>query len=57
MGFLDGLGARDQELADTKYAGRESATARATRLRAEKHRARVARDGDKSGRSLRRFFS
>ncbi|WP_371097141.1 hypothetical protein [Streptomyces sanglieri] len=55
MGFFDRLVARDQELADTKYKGRESATARSARLRVKKHRARVARDGDKSGRPFRFF--
>ncbi|MFE3146627.1 hypothetical protein ACFXJ6_08175 [Streptomyces sp. NPDC059218] len=57
MGFFDRLVARDQELADTKYQGRESATDRAGRLRREKHRARVARGRDQSGQPRRRFFS
>lgn len=55
MRFLDGLVARDKKLAGGKYKGRESATSRAARVRAKKHRARVARDGDKSGRPFRFF--
>ncbi|MEH0650681.1 hypothetical protein QA995_14870 [Streptomyces scabiei] len=48
----------DHELAATQYAGQESATDRAARLRRESHRARVNRDGDSAGmkipRTLRR---
>ncbi|MEU0627717.1 hypothetical protein [Streptomyces sp. NPDC005989] len=55
MGFFDGLVARDKKLAGGKYKGRESATARSARLRREQHHARVARDGDKSGRPFRFF--
>ncbi|NUU25236.1 MAG: hypothetical protein HOV68_27595 [Streptomycetaceae bacterium] len=59
MGLLAWLRpGNDHELAATHYASRESATDRAARRRAEQHRARVNRDGDRSGtkipRSLRR---
>lgn len=43
MGWLFG---NDRKLAETKYAGRESATQSAARKRREKYRARVFRDGD-----------
>jgi hypothetical protein len=47
----------DHQLAATQYAGRESATDRAARLRREQHQARVARDGEKSGKKFpRRAF-
>jgi hypothetical protein len=51
----------DRQLAATQYAGRESATESAARTRREKHRARVARDGDNAGttfprRTRRNFF-
>jgi hypothetical protein len=46
MGLLDKLFGNDRERAETKYAGRESATDRAARKRREKYRARVIRDGD-----------
>lgn len=47
MGLLDRLlGGNDRQLAQTKYAGRESATERAARRRRENYRARVFRDGD-----------
>ncbi|MBK3631583.1 hypothetical protein ACGFNQ_02480 [Streptomyces asoensis] len=44
----------DHQLAAEQYAGRESATAEAARLRVERHRARVARDGDRAGARLPR---
>ncbi|MFR9796159.1 hypothetical protein ACL02U_09685 [Streptomyces sp. MS06] len=48
---------RDRELAATRYADRESATDRAARLRRERHRTRVHRDGDNAGQPFpRRLF-
>jgi hypothetical protein len=44
----------DHQLAAEQYAGRESATDRAARVRAERHRARVNRDGDRSGTKIPR---
>ena len=44
----------DRELAATQYAGRESASDRAARIRRERHHARVAREGDTPSRALRR---
>lgn len=44
----------DHQLAATQYAGRESATDRAARVRAEQHRARVNRDGDAAGAKIPR---
>ena len=41
MGFLDRLLGNDHERAQTKYAGRESATARAARQRRNAHRRAV----------------
>ncbi|MFD8820792.1 hypothetical protein ACFV1C_00235 [Streptomyces sp. NPDC059605] len=49
-------GSNDRHLAATTYAGRESATAEATRKRIERHRARVARSGDGAGIEPRRSF-
>jgi hypothetical protein len=46
----------DQELAAEQYAGQESASERAARIRREQHRARVVRDGDASGLSSRRHW-
>ncbi|MFE7072689.1 hypothetical protein ACFU96_21665 [Streptomyces sp. NPDC057620] len=55
MGAFSWLrGGNDRELAATQYAGRESATDRAARLRRERHHARVARDGDRAGRAFSR---
>lgn len=48
------LPGNDRQLAKDQYAGQESATDRATRVRAERHRARVSRDGDRAGRRLSR---
>lgn len=56
MSFLDRLLGNDRERAATRYAGRESATDRAARLRREKHRARVARDGDNAGTPVPRRY-
>lgn len=42
-------GSNDRKLAETQYAGSESASDRASRRRREQHRARVQRDGDASG--------
>lgn len=50
----------DHELAATRYAGRESATDRAARLRREGHRrsaAKTARRAEKWERQDRRRFS
>lgn len=44
----------DRELAATQFAGRESASDRAARVRREQHRARVFRDGDNAGQPFRR---
>ena len=56
MGILDRLLGDDHQRA-TKYAGRESATERAARLRREQHRNRVLRDGDNARRPFpRRLF-
>ncbi|MER6331843.1 hypothetical protein ABT298_21415 [Streptomyces sp. NPDC001034] len=44
----------DQQLAAIQYAGHESATDRASRVRREQHRARVVRDGDAAGQLPRR---
>ncbi|MEU2426926.1 hypothetical protein ABZ619_38940 [Streptomyces sp. NPDC007851] len=44
----------DRELAATQYRGQESASAEASRLRAERHRARVRRDGDNAGTKVPR---
>jgi hypothetical protein len=50
MGLFSSLfGGNDRQLAETKYAGRESASDRAARRRREGHRARVFRDGDNAG--------
>ncbi|WP_086779555.1 hypothetical protein [Streptomyces griseus] len=50
MGAFDWLkGGNDRELAATTYAGRESASDEASRLRRAKHKIRVKRDGDKAG--------
>ncbi|PZT70167.1 hypothetical protein DN402_31610 [Streptomyces sp. SW4] len=38
MGFLDKVFGNDQQRADTRYAGQESATDRAARKRREGHR-------------------
>jgi hypothetical protein len=62
MGLLSWLRpGNDHQLATTQYTGHESATERAARLRRERHRARVTRDGDNAGtkipRSLRRHTS
>jgi hypothetical protein len=46
----------DRELAKTQYAGRESATDRAVRIRRERHNTRVNRDGDDSGARLPRRY-
>ncbi|NUR04232.1 MAG: hypothetical protein HOY79_49350 [Streptomyces sp.] len=58
MGFRDFVASlkpgNDHELAATQYAGRESASDRAARIRREKHHARVAREGDQPSRNLRR---
>lgn len=55
MSLLSWLGgSSDRQLAETRYAGRESATDRAARVRRERHRARVIRDGDASGIPVRR---
>lgn len=55
MGAFSWLrGGNDHKLAETQYAGRESASNQAARLRREKHNARVARDGDRAGRRLTR---
>jgi hypothetical protein len=55
MGFLSNLfGSNDRQLAETKYAGRESASDEASRRRREGHRARVFRDGDNSGTKVPR---
>lgn len=43
----------DTETAATRYPDRESATDEAARKRREGHRARVIRDGDKSGQPFR----
>lgn len=43
MGFLDRLLARDRELAETKYAGRESASETAARKRQQRYRRAVTR--------------
>jgi hypothetical protein len=56
MGWLDRVLGDDRERAETKYAGRESATDRAARIRREKHRARVIRDGDASGTRVPRRY-
>ncbi|WP_228994725.1 hypothetical protein [Streptomyces sp. DH8] len=47
-------GRDDRQLAKDLYEGRESASARASRRRAESHRARVLRDGDDAGIEPRR---
>ncbi|MFJ5638671.1 hypothetical protein [Streptomyces sp. NPDC093223] len=44
----------DRQLADEQYEGRESASERAARVRRERHRARVFRDGDQAGTKLPR---
>lgn len=44
----------DKELAESRYAGRESASEAASRKRREGHRARVFRNGDASGQRLSR---
>lgn len=55
MGLFSNLfGGNDRQLAETKYAGRESASDRAARRRREGHRARVFRDGDNSGTKMPR---
>lgn len=55
MSLLSNLfGGNDRQLAETRYANRESATDRAARIRRQKHRARVTRDGDASGMPVRR---
>lgn len=42
MGFISGLfGGNDRQLADTRYSGRESASAAASRRRREGHRRNV----------------
>lgn len=47
MGWLSWIvPGNDRELAETRYAGRESASGEASRRRRERHRARVLRDGD-----------
>lgn len=57
MGFFDWIKpGNDRELAETRYAGRESASDRAARVRREKHNARVTRDGDNSGTRLPRRY-
>jgi hypothetical protein len=53
MGWLFNRGG-DRKLAETQYAGKESATDRASRLRRERHRARVARDGDQAATKVPR---
>jgi hypothetical protein len=60
MGWLDRLVARDQRLAATKYAGRESASARATRKRREGRRRQIgkaAAQGERWEQQDRRRFS
>ncbi|TGZ14719.1 hypothetical protein DV517_62020 [Streptomyces sp. S816] len=54
MSWLDKLLGNDRDLAETKYADAESASDRASRLRREKHRARVYRDGDNAGTRIPR---
>ncbi|MFD9422237.1 MULTISPECIES: hypothetical protein [unclassified Streptomyces] len=54
FGWLNGR--NDRQLAETAYAGRESASARAARLRRANHKIRVNRDGDKAGTEPRRRF-
>lgn len=44
----------DRQLADTKYAGRESASKTAARKRREGHRARIHRDGDNAAQPMPR---
>ncbi|MGW9029131.1 hypothetical protein ACWGQ5_34380 [Streptomyces sp. NPDC055722] len=61
MGFLSWLaGGNDRQLAETRYAGRESASARAARRRREGHRrsiAKAARQGEAwEQRDRRRFL-
>jgi hypothetical protein len=57
MGFLSNLfGGNDRQLAETRYAGRESASAEASRKRREGHRARVFRDGDAAGKKMPRRY-
>lgn len=57
MGFLSWLvGGNDRQLAATQYEGRESASGRAARLRRERHRARVVRDGDAAGKKMPRRY-
>lgn len=56
MKFLDRILPDDRELAATKYPGRESASDKASRLRRERHQARVVRDGDAAGIQPRRSF-
>jgi hypothetical protein len=57
MGLFSNLfGSGDRQLAETKYAGRESASDRAARRRREGHRARVFRDGDNSGTRVPRRY-
>jgi hypothetical protein len=57
MGLFSWLaGGNDRALAESQYAGRESAPDRASRIRREKHRARVARDGDAAGTQMPRRY-
>ncbi|MGW2938998.1 hypothetical protein ACWDA7_46365 [Streptomyces sp. NPDC001156] len=60
MGFLDRLFGNDHERAETRYAGHESASDRASRQRRENHRRkgiqRAARQGEQwEDRDRRRF--
>lgn len=60
MGFFDWLVARDRRLAATKYAGRESASDQAARVRREKHRSKGVKRATSQGerweqRDRRRF--
>lgn len=68
MGFLSWLvPGNDHELAETRYAGQESASAKkarkeaeraetASRKRREAYRTRVFRDGDNSGERIPRRY-
>ncbi|GHA94272.1 hypothetical protein [Streptomyces chryseus] len=51
MGLLDRLIGNDRKLAATKYAGRESASDRAARVRQHQHRARGIQEAAQQGQA------
>lgn len=57
MGLFDWIKpGNDRELAETRYAGRESASDEGSRKRRERHRARVLRDGDNNNDHMPRRY-